>query len=382
MLKDSRGNSPLFPVTIAAPAKMSQEDDLPSLTGYDRYSHARMRASLSLFERIRPRAGRLVTLTLACLATTSVACASVVDSQSSLSNHSQGIFYAAGQIIDTRTGQSISFPEWMMDAAQQDVIYLGEEHRNPAHIQAAVRVLEGLLHRERRPVLALEMFGWDGQAGLTQYLSRTDTSLDQFLRNARWQENWGGAFSDYEPLISFARSHSLGVTALNPPRTLVRQVAKQGLSQALRVPEMGRWGMWNQTFVDDPAYRKVIVQQVRQCHGGLSEEEYQRLYEASIFRDEGMAKRITDILLDLAASPDRRAGPVVSYTGGGHIQYQLPIPQRVSRRQPGMRRQMTVYLTSFDPNRPQDVTDLVKEGIADYVWLTPVGSHGLPRRCR
>lgn len=262
------------------------------------------------------------------------------------------------------------------------MIYLGEEHRNAAHIQAAVRVLEGLLTRNRHPVLALEMFGWDGQVGLTQYLSRTDTSLDQFLLNARWQDNWGGAFSDYEPLLTFARTHRLSVTALNPPRTLVRQVAKQGLSQALRVPEMGRWGMWNQSFVDDPAYRKVIVQQVRQCHGGLSDEEYQRMYEASIFRDEGMAKRITDTLRALSAQPDHRAGPVVSYTGGGHIQYHLPIPQRVTRRQPEIGRQMTVYLTSFDPSRPSDVTELVKDGIADYVWLTPVGTQGLPRRCR
>ena len=312
----------------------------------------------------------------------SAACAAGPESLPVRPASSPAFFYTTGQIIETRTGRSISFPEWMMEAAQQDVIYLGEEHRNPTHIQAAVRVLEGLLNRDRHPILALEMFGWDGQAGLTQYLSRTDTSLDQFLLNARWQENWGGAFSDYEPLIAFARSHSLSVTALNPPRMLVRQVAKQGLSQALRIPEMERWGMWNQSFVDDPAYRKVIVQQVKQCHGGLSDEEYERMYEASIFRDESMAKRITDTLRTISGQSNRRAGPVLSYTGGGHIQYQLPIPQRVSRRQPGMGRQMTVYLTSFDSSRPQDITELVQDGIADYVWLTPAGPHGLPRRCR
>jgi uncharacterized iron-regulated protein len=332
---------------------------------------------------MRPRCRRLLLTIMICLTLAGVACAAPADSLRAPGSQADGALYAVGHIIDTKTGQVVSFPEWMVEAAQQDVIYLGEEHRNPAHIQAAIRVLEGLLHRERHPILALEMFGWDGQAGLTQYLSRAETSLDQFLLSSRWQENWGGAFSDYEPLIAFARTHSLGITALNPPRTLVRQVAKQGLSQALRVPEMGRWGMWNQSFVDDPAYRKVIVQQVRQCHGGLSDEEYQRMYEASIFRDEGMAKRITDALRDVSAQPNRRAGPVVSYTGGGHIQYQLPIPQRVSRRQAGtLGRQMSVYLTSFDPARTQGVADLVKDGIADYVWLTPVGAQGLPQRCR
>ncbi len=334
------------------------------------------------FEWIRVTRFRLCAAMLACLSVGSMACASSLETSSLSTTRLDGALYAVGQIIDTRTGHAISFPEWMLEVAAQDVIYLGEEHRNGAHIQAAVRVLEGLLNRNRHPILALEMFGWDGQAGLTQYLSRPETPVEQFLVNARWQDNWGGAFSDYEPLIAFARTHRLSVTALNPPRTLVRQVAKQGLSQALHVPEMGRWGMWNQSFVDDPAYRKVIVQQVRQCHGGLSDEEYQRMYEASIFRDESMAKRITDTLQALAAQPDRRAGPIVSYTGGGHIQYQLPIPQRVSRRQSGSDRQMTVYLTSFDPTRPADVAELVKDGIADYVWLTPVGAQGPPRRCR
>lgn len=290
--------------------------------------------------------------------------------------------YAVGHIIDTKTGEPVSFPEWMVSASTQDVIYLGEEHRNAAHIQAAVRVLEGLLNRDRQPVLALEMFGWDGQVGLSQYLSREGTPREQFLKDARWNDNWGGAFSDYEPLIAFARSRTLGVAALNPPRALVRQVATQGLSQALHIPEMGQWGMWNQSYVDDPAYRAVIVQQVRLCHGGLSDDAYQRMYEASIFRDEGMAKTITDTLRFISGQHNRRAGPVVSYTGGGHIQYQLPIPKRVMRRQQGMGRQMTVYLSSYDPDRPNEVSDLINEGIADYVWLTPVGPQGLPRRCR
>lgn len=295
--------------------------------------------------------------------------------------------YAVGHIIDTKTGEPVSFPDWMVSASIQDVIYLGEEHRNAAHIQAAVRVLEGLLNRDRQPVLALEMFGWDGQVGLSRYLSQEDTPREQFLKDAHWNDNWGGDFSDYEPLIAFARSHTLGVAALNPPLALVRQVATQGLSQALHIPEMGRWGMWNQSYVDDPAYRAVIVHQVRQCHGGLSDDAYQRMYEASMFRDEGMAKTITDTLRLISGQqnsgpPNRRAGPVVSYTGGGHIQYQLPIPKRVMRRQQGMGRQMTVYLISYDPDRPGEVSELINEGIADYVWLTPVGPQGLPRRCR
>src|SRR2546422_589186 len=110
---------------------------------------------------------------------------------------------------------------------------------------------------------------------------------------------------------------------------------------------------------------------------GLSEEAYQRMYEAAVFRDEGMAKTISDYL-------SRRApgvGPVVSYTGGGHIQYRLPVPNRVLRRQNGSLRQRTLYLTSYEPKRQDEIRTLLDQSIADYVWLTPVSAQGAPRRC-
>src|SRR2546427_639442 len=178
----------------------------------------------------------------------------------------------------------------------------------------------------------------DGQAGLDHYLAEPDMAPDLFLQEARWKENWGGSYNDYAPLIDFARSHHLPVLALNPPKPLVRRVAKEGLSSALKDPGMLRWQMRDEVLSDEPAYREIIVSQLRACHSGLSEEAYQRMYEAAVFRDEGMAKTISDYL-------SRRApgvGPVVSYTGGGHIQYRLPVPNRVLRRQNGPARQRTL----------------------------------------
>jgi len=164
---------------------------------------------------------------------------------------------------------------------------------------------------------------------------------------------------------------------LNPPKSLVRRVAKEGLSSALKDPGMLRWQMRDEVLSDEPAYREIIVSQLRACHSGLSEEAYQRMYEAAVFRDEGMAKTISDYL-------SRRApgvGPVVSYTGGGHIQYRLPVPNRVLRRQNGSLRQRTLYLMSYEPKRQDEIRTLLAQSIADYVWLTPLSAHGSPRRC-
>lgn len=286
------------------------------------------------------------------------------------------------QIIEVRSGRPVAFDDWITQLAQKDVIFLGEEHYNRWHIEAALKILQALLARDRRPVLALEMFGWDGQAGLDQYLSDSKTSRDQFLQTSHWEQNWGGSFADYEPLINFAREHHLPVLALNPPRSLVRRVAAQGLARAKDDAEMDRWGMRNEIFVDDPAYRDVILKQLRLCHSGLSEDAYERMYEASLFRDEGMAKIIAGYLSGLSSSPDPSTGPLLSYTGGGHIQYQLPVPNRVRRKWNDSVRQVTVYLIALDPARPQEVQNLLQESIADYIWMTPIGANGPPKRCR
>ncbi|MEK6526781.1 MAG: hypothetical protein AABZ22_07905, partial [Nitrospirota bacterium] len=78
----------------------------------------------------------------------------------------------------------------------------------------------------------------------------------------------------------------------------------------------------------------------------------------------------------------RSAGPIVSYTGGGHVQYQLPVPNRVLRRRTVPVRQTTIYMTAYEPGRVDEVRELIRDAIADYVWLTPLGAHGSPRRCR
>lgn len=285
--------------------------------------------------------------------------------------------WQTGQIVEAKTGRIVVLDEWLRYLATHDVIYLGEEHRNRSHIEAALKILDGLLANDRLPILGLEMFSWDGQAGLDRYLSDPACPRSDFLHESRWEQNWGGAFEDYEPLISFARDRHLPVLALNPPRPLVRLVASKGLAQALTDPEMSRWRMQAETFPNDPAYHEMIVKPLRQCHGGLSDQDYERMYEASVFRDEGMAKRIAE-RLRLLTPP---SGPIVSYTGGGHIQYHLPVPNRVLRRTGGPVKQISIYLTSFEPDRTDELRELMRNGVADYLWLTPLGAQGAPRRC-
>ena len=285
--------------------------------------------------------------------------------------------FEQGQILETSTGQPIGFEALAAKLAKAEVIYLGEEHRNRSHIDAALTILRSLIARNHRPVLGLEMFSWDGQAGLDHYLTNPEMATDAFLGEAHWKQNWGGAYEEYEPLLAFARDAHLSLIALNPPRPLVREVARDGIDKARTKLEMGQWAMRDETFVEDPEYRDRILKQLHSCHDGLTNAAYERMYEASMFRDEGMAKTIADQLRRLPEG----AGPIISYTGGGHIQYLLPIPNRVARRYGMPLRQMTIYLAAFDPGRVQEIQELLQPPIADYLWLTPLGQHGPSRRC-
>jgi len=285
------------------------------------------------------------------------------------------------RVIDTVSGQVVRMDDVMRELALQDVVYLGEEHHNRYHIEAALQVLRSLIERGRQPALAMEMFGWDSQQAIDRYVSGQENDRSIFVEQSHWLQNWGGPFEDYEPLVQFVKDRQLPLVALNPPKSLVRMVVKQGLVAARSDPEMAQWGMKDESIVDDPLYRERIIRQLQQCHGG-GEGLYQSMYEASMVRDEGMAKTVVERLAAIRSAGSPTAGPLVSYTGGGHIQYQLPVPKRVIRRAGLHVRQRSIYMTSFERDRVSELEEMIRDKIADYIWLTPIGAQGPPRRCR
>ena len=283
--------------------------------------------------------------------------------------------FEVGQLYDVSNKTLLTIDDLTPHLLAADVIFLGEEHYTPSHLEAGQTILNRLLEHHRRPSLAMEMFSWDGQPGLDRFIHQSETTLEQLLEESRWKNNWGGEFADYQSLVTFAQSHQLNILALNPPRPLVRLVATQGLSKAMGDPEMGKWPI-GELVTDDPEYESLIFEQIESCHAGLPDHVYRRIFEASIFRDEGMAQIIRNYLKHKSPSE----GPLVSYTGGGHIQYHIPIPKRVKRTQPHVKT-VTIYLVAWDPSKEEEVRAELQNGIADFLWLTPLGPKGIQARC-
>lgn len=285
------------------------------------------------------------------------------------------------QILETHTGRVLSFSELITNLERHEIVYLGEEHYNPYHIEAALKVLNQLVADGIEPTIGMEMFGWDGQAALDSYVATTQPITSEFLEQMRWKQNWGGAFEDYAPLVTFAQNRRLSVLAMNPPKPLIRRVVKLGLDQAKQEPEWTPWRILQEEIVDDPAYRERIVDQLTRCHGG-SEEHFRTMYEASMVRDEGMARTLVIAREEFRRENDSPRRMIVSYTGGGHIQFNLPVPKRVARRLGGNVKQATIYMMSFEPSKTADVRALMQDPIADYIWLTPMGKPSSAKPCR
>src|SRR5262245_16587515 len=89
-----------------------------------------------------------------------IACASEGSFKSSTaSQNNRQTPFMEWQVIDTATGQRVSLDQWTTLLLQQDIIYLGEEHHNRFHIDAALTVLRRLKAGGRTPALGMEMFG-------------------------------------------------------------------------------------------------------------------------------------------------------------------------------------------------------------------------------
>ncbi|MDH5700351.1 MAG: ChaN family lipoprotein, partial [Nitrospirota bacterium] len=108
--------------------------------------------------------------------------------------------FGVNHIYDVSRQQATTFDDLLPQLLTADVIYIGEEHYTPSHLEAAQTILNALLAHDRHPALAMEMFSWDGQHGLDRYIHESGFTTEQLVKDSQWNANWGGEFADYQPL--------------------------------------------------------------------------------------------------------------------------------------------------------------------------------------
>jgi len=201
------------------------------------------------------------------------------------------------------------------------IVYVGEEHTNYAHHAVQLEVIKGLLGKDRKIAIGMEMFQIPYQAVLDDYVSG---AIDRktFLKKTEYFNRWRFDYELYQPIIDFARENRIPVIALNIEREIVDLVSKNGIDaltadlKAKVPPDMD---------FSDEQYRERL-KKVFSEHTSLKDSNFDFFFESQILWDETMSQSADRYL---SAHSDSR---MVILAGSGHLMFGSGIPKRTFRR--------------------------------------------------
>ena len=227
-----------------------------------------------------------------------------------------------GDILHTATGHYINRQELFASLVRYPLVYVGEQHDNPASHRLQLDVLKAMQARHPGQVaLGMEMFNSEQQAALEQWVAG-ELSEKEFLQISRWYQNWGTDFDLYRELLEFSRDQNIPVIGLNVADELGRKISMTPPAQLddetrQKLPEMD---------MNDP-YHQAMIEAVFSAHakGSPLMESFSR---RQTLWDETMAASVADYMRD---RPDHH---MVVVAGGWHVSYGFGIPRRVHRRLP------------------------------------------------
>ena len=245
--------------------------------------------------------------------------------------------YIPHRVYDTRKKEFIDFEELVARIVRADLVFVGEQHDDPATHRMELALLEGIARRRDSVVLALEMFERDVQPLLDRYVSGS-VAEDSLLAGARPWKNYS---SDYRPLVELARGRGWAVVASNVPRSLASMVSREGLEALDTLSAERRHHAASDLSCPEDRYYRRFTDAMGDLtsHGanGTPEEQrarVQRMYLAQCVKDETMGESV--------AAAWRPGRLVIHYNGSFHTDFGLGTAERARRRMGGGQPKMIV----------------------------------------
>lgn len=272
--------------------------------------------------------------------------------------------YVPERVYDTQRRAFVDFEVMLAGIAGADVVFVGEQHDDPNTHRLEAAILEGLQRRKVSPVVSLEMFERDVQAGIDAYLAGR-VGEEETLKGAR---PWPRYATDYRPLVERAKAGGWPVIAANVPRRIAAAVSKTGKGALDQLSETDRAFAARELQCPFDGYFDRFVKSMGSHPGPPQTPDEQRatterFYWSQCVKDETMAESI-------ATAVGRRAspGPVVHYDGAFHSDFGLGTAERTRRRLPGRR----VVIVSMLPVADLDTLNPSGEDLqrADYLVFT------------
>ncbi len=243
---------------------------------------------------------------------------------------------AAGKIIETATGQAITFASLIAKLADVSIVYIGEQHTNPAHHAAQLAIIRQLSDQRPKLQIGMEMFDRSYQSVLDSWLDGQLTE-QEFIENSHWYANWRYDFDLYKPILTYARQRRLPIVALNIPPHIPPKIASGGLA-SLSSQDSAYLPAQVNTHVDS---HRDYVQNIFDHHHIRGRNNFTYFYQAQCVWEDTM----------------------VVLAGNGHIIYKFGIPNRVYALAPVNFK--TIYTTT-------SLSDIKTDNLAepaDYIWI-------------
>lgn len=240
--------------------------------------------------------------------------------------------YIPHRVFNSDDKKFNDFELMMAELAKADVVFVGEQHDDPATHLLELAILEGLARRRGSIIVAMEMFERDTQAIVDDYLAGK-ISEAEFLKTSR---PWPNYATDYRPIVEFAKAKGWRLIAGNVPRKYASQVARGGTTVLDKLPKSEREFVAAEINAPKDDYFKRFAETMN-AHPGDSGEKLsedvkrdmtERFYQAQCVKDDTMAESVANVYT--------RAGElkplIVHFNGAFHSDYRLGTAARVRKR--------------------------------------------------
>lgn len=246
-----------------------------------------------------------------------------------------------GQIIDLRSGATVTVEQMLAELADATVVLLGEKHDNPDHHSLQLWLLQMLQAQRTQGSVVMEMLTVDQQETVTQVQEKIRVGdMPQDLPLALdWHKGWD--WQQYGALVTYILKQPYPLLAANLNRDALMAIYRNP-------PEL----------IGDKSTRTDVVErlseQIRESHcNKLPEAQLPAMLAVQQQRDRSMAAVV------LAA-----AKPTLLITGAYHARYDLGVPLHIQDLQDVDELTQRVLIFA---EADQDIA----AGSADFVWYTP-----------
>ena len=255
-------------------------------------------------------------------------------------------------------GKRADYEDIIKAATKSDVVFFGELHDNPIAHWLELEVTKSLFSsRGKDLILSAEMFETDNQILIDEYFAGLikESSFETEVRL------WKNYYTDYKPLLNFARENGLKFVASNIPRRYASVVSAGGFEALQNVSPEGLKYIAPLPIEYDPelACYKDMLSMGSSIGGTMGGKVSENLPKAQAIKDATMAKSIVNNL--------QKGQILLHYNGSYHSDKHMGILWYLNKYNPAIK---SLTISAVLQDEIEKMSDENK-GLADFVIVIP-----------